>query len=332
LQYAQSDVDRNNKAAIIRLGEIVTLTPLKAQRFPQNPILRSRTQPWESDTDAVFPCVLPVGDILPDCLDYFYMYYAPHDAPGGIGLATAPTPTGPWKKFAHNPILERNGANQNNHISSPHVVYNRLEHYFLMYYHGLGEWPTQNAHQTTGIAISQDALHWNKLPEPVIDSDDIDVWDGNELSYARITQLTDGQFVMVYMGRNRKRSAPRLGMAVSSNGIEWKKSPTPLLEPNPNTQAYISSGYILDKNDIRYLFYVDETAEAINSTIHVMTSSDKGISWEKPYQILSPAEYDQWDITRVHDPHVLQWSGSMYLYYAGGPRCRSNGIGMAVLE
>jgi hypothetical protein len=104
------------------------------------------------------------------------------------------------------------------------------------------------------------------------------------------------------------------------------------LEPNPNTQAYISSGYILDKNDIRYLFYVDETAEAINSTIYVMTSSDKGLSWEKPYQILSPAEYDQWDITRVHDPFVLQWNGSMYLYYAGGPRCRSNGIGVAVLE
>jgi len=304
----------------------------EAQRFPENPILRSHTQPWEGDLDIVFPCVLPVGEIIHNSLDYFYMYYAPHDAPGGIGLATAPTPLGPWTKFARNPILERNGRKPASHISSPHVIYNPREHCFLMYYHGLGEWPTQHAHQTTGLAISHDALHWRKLPAPVIDSTDINEWNGNELSYARVTQLMDGQLMMVYMGRNRRRSAPMLGKAVSSNGIDWERLPQPLLTSNPDTQAYISSGYILDKAGTRYLFFVDETEEATNSTIKVMANPDQDNLWQEPYQVLLPAEYEQWDNTRVHDPFVLPWNGSFYLYYAGGPRRRSNGIGVAILE
>jgi predicted GH43/DUF377 family glycosyl hydrolase len=308
------------------------LPSFRAYRVTENPVLCSRTQPWEGDCDAIFPCVLPVGDLIPNRLDDFYMYYAPHDAPGGIGLATAPTPLGPWKKFACNPILERNGRTRGAHISSPHVIYSALDHCFLMYFHGMGEWPTQHAHQTTGLAVSSDGLHWRKLPTPVIDSADINEWNGNELSYARVTQCINGQFIMLYMGRDRKRSAPMLGKAVSLNGMEWEKASQPLLAPSSQTQAYISSGYLLDKANASYLFFVDETAEATNSTIQVMASSDRGHSWEEPYPILVPARENQWDNTRVHDPFILPWNGSLYLYYAGGPRCRSNGIGVAILE
>jgi hypothetical protein len=123
-----------------------------------------------------------------------------------------------------------------------------------------------------------------------------------------------------------------LGKAISRNGVGWERVPDPLLVPNPDTQAYISSGYILDTEETRYLFFVDETEEATSSTIQVMSSPDQGNSWEESYQVLLPAEYEQWDNTRVHDPFILPWNGSLYLYYAGGPRRRSNGIGVAILE
>jgi hypothetical protein len=54
--------------------------------------------------DLIFPSVLRVRGLLENPLGACYMYYAPHDPPGGISLAYADAPTGPWIEYPENPL------------------------------------------------------------------------------------------------------------------------------------------------------------------------------------------------------------------------------------
>lgn len=306
---------------------------LEVCKFWNNPLLRSRTQIWGKNNDIIFPSVIDMGEILGNPLDKFYMYFAPHDTPGGIGLATASNPLGPWKKYERNPILERNNRNSNTaHISSPHVIWNPYLKCFFMYYHGMGEWDNQKAEQTTGFAISDDGIKWKKTATPVIDSKNPNAWDGNELSYARVTILKKDYFVMFYMGRDIHRSAPKLGLALSQDGIKWQKNSQPFLFPSSVTQKFISTGHLVEYKKFWLLFYVDETTKAKNSMVHLAISSDNGRTWQGPFRVLSPGRWYQWDCVRVHDPFVFIKDDKIYLYYAGGPRRKSKGVGVANLK
>lgn len=306
---------------------------LEVCKFLENPLLRPRTQIWEKNNDIIFPSVIYVSEILENPLDRFYMYFSTHDKPGGIGLATASNPLGPWKKYEGNPVLERNNRNSNTaHISSPHVIWNPYLKCFFMYYHGMREWDNQKAEQTTGFAVSKDGIKWEKTSTPVIDSGNPNAWDGNELSYARVTLLREGYFVMFYMGRDIHRSAPKLGLALSRDGIKWQKNSQPFLFPSSVTQKFISTGHLVEHKKFWLLFYVDETNRAENSMVHLAISSNSGKTWQGPFRVLSPGRWYQWDCVRVHDPFVFIKDNKISLYYTGGPRRKSRGIGVANLK
>ena len=54
-------------------------------------------------------------DQLQNPLGRYYLYYAPHNAPGGICLAYADSPAGPWKEYEANPLTTRRRAPLRSH-------------------------------------------------------------------------------------------------------------------------------------------------------------------------------------------------------------------------
>ena len=48
--------------------------------------------------DILIPSVIAT-DQLQKPLGRYYLYYAPHNAPGGVCLAYADSPAGPWKAY-----------------------------------------------------------------------------------------------------------------------------------------------------------------------------------------------------------------------------------------
>ena len=52
-------------------------------------------------------------------LGIYHLYYAPHDAPGGICLAFADAIDGPWTEYEKNPIITRQWAP---HYDVSHVL------------------------------------------------------------------------------------------------------------------------------------------------------------------------------------------------------------------
>lgn len=176
--------------------------------------------------DVIFPSIVPtLGWGGPNAPRYF-MYYAPHDAPGGICLATADRVAGPWREHESNPLITNNwGANYSvSHVSSPHAVWNSDENLLFLYFHGEND--------TTRLATSVDGFHFDSVG-PVVTTADFD--DVDESSYARVHRCdlpgSDARWIMLLMG-HRRGNRPIL-FASSRDGCKWTTRREPLIMPPP---------------------------------------------------------------------------------------------------
>lgn len=87
--------------------------------------------------ETIFPCVRGVYDKISGAKGRYYLYYAPHDSPGGICLAYADRLEGPYTEHPGNPIVDRVLPTTTvSHVSSPHVVWNASSREFFLYFHG----------------------------------------------------------------------------------------------------------------------------------------------------------------------------------------------------
>lgn len=88
-------------------------------------------------------------------LDCGHLYYAPHEAPGGICLAYGSSLGGQFSEYPNNPIITNVWAPHYSvsHVSSPHVLWNATTRQFHLYFHG--------ENTTTRRAVSPDGIHFS---------------------------------------------------------------------------------------------------------------------------------------------------------------------------
>jgi hypothetical protein len=89
--------NQGNRIAVAELNP--DLKSVKDETFKE---ILKQSQPWERDPVVEGPWVLKHKGT------YYLMYSGDgYTSPGyGVGYATAPSPYGPWTKWAHNPILQ----------------------------------------------------------------------------------------------------------------------------------------------------------------------------------------------------------------------------------
>ncbi|WP_431926172.1 hypothetical protein [Nonomuraea jabiensis] len=74
--------------------------------------------------EFIFPCIRGVYDKLGNPRSRYYLYYAPHENPGGICVAFSDTLEGPFHDYSGNPIIDRQLPTTTvSHVSSPHVTW-----------------------------------------------------------------------------------------------------------------------------------------------------------------------------------------------------------------
>ena len=59
--------------------------------------------------EVIFPSLLRVADHVTNPLGDYYLYFAPHDAPGDIKVAYADNIEGPYTEYAGNPLIDNQG-------------------------------------------------------------------------------------------------------------------------------------------------------------------------------------------------------------------------------
>ena len=186
-------------------------------RYDGNPILECGPKgSWDSEWVAC-ACVMreSTGRVGPGN-DAYYLWYSGGGPEGShVGLATAPSPLGPWRKHERNPVLRDFG-----YLGSVVKVGGK----FLMF----NEYPVGSSSPDQGPMALATAKRpegpWAKFKHnPVLTPGDWGSWDDGGYSEASV-RYNDGVFHWFY-GGTKARKLESIGYAYSFDGFRWNKYP-----------------------------------------------------------------------------------------------------------
>ncbi|MPY47469.1 glycoside hydrolase family protein [Streptomyces acidicola] len=200
--------------------------------------------------EIIFPCVRGVYDKLGSPLGRYYLYYAPHDAPGGICLAYGNSLAGPFTEYPSNPIVSNKWSPHYSvtHVSSPHVLWNQEAREFWLYFHG--------ENTTTRLARSADGVHFTY--DKVVLSTSMLPAGTKETSYARVFRhdlpSRGAHYVMVFMLNNTTNHRD-IHWGWSADGRSWTYDQQPLIRHGDVGAVNVGGPHLLHRNNSTYVVY-----------------------------------------------------------------------------
>ncbi len=191
-----------------------------------------------------------------------------------------------WEDYSGNPVLNIVESSSPFGITSPKILVD--DSVMKMWYRQQGA----SGHSTIGYAISNDGINWSfPVNHPVLYRGVASEWDSYFVTDGVVLK-ENGSYKMYYRGSNVHDGYAAIGLAISSDGINWEKYPYPVMVPNV-TEIVIGPENIIKVNGKYYLYY-----NMLNNgyiTVGLAISSD-GINWTR-YQ--NPILYP-----------TLSWEGS----------------------
>ena len=241
--------------------------------FGQGTILLSHSKlAYNPCNDLIFPSVINAHDFTSNPLGKYYMYYAPHNAPGGICLAYASSLHGPWIEYTGNPLITNQWLPYYDvgHVSSPHAIFIPEESRLFLYYHGDND--------TTHYAVSEDgvtftyggvAIDHNMLP------------GSNLMAYARVFRHTppDSSFryVMLFTsltyvpGSWDSFASYGLYRAWSNDAQNWHVNETPIISHHDldNSVYFICSPTLFSwQGELYVVFHKDWKDDKVQGGVY----------------------------------------------------------------
>jgi hypothetical protein len=272
--------------------------------------------------DIIIPSVIEAGQ-LQKPLGRYYLYFAPHNAPGGICMAYADSPAGPWKEYKANPLIAREWAPHYkvSHVSGPHAIWMDEEQRLFLYYHGEND-VTRIASTTDGIRFQYEGVAVTTKMFDAI----------SEASYARVFRYTlpgkDSRYILLLMGNNQ--GTRRIYLAWSKDGRTWETRRTPLIDPPPGT-GQIAQAWYFPWRGRHYLIYHGHLADRFQTAN--LYASEIDPAFERPTYL--GLFYDHTtaspDNVAQMSPCFLEAKDKIYLFTNIGQRLNQK-IALAVAE
>jgi hypothetical protein len=286
---------------------------------PGHVLLDYRDLSYNPGNDLIFPSVVRAEGCLLNPADAYYMYYAPHDAPGGICLAHAPSIEGPWKEHAGNPLIQKDWPphHQVGHVSAPHAIWVAEESRLFVYYHGDND--------QTHYAVSQDGIRFSYGGVALDQRAYTDFVEGtyDRVFYGRVfahrTASRDSRYVML-VARSSNQGTHRNGIYLSwsQNARDWSR-PVRVIQPAGGA-FFVCSPCLFALQGRFFVAYHAEFAEAgADSPAHTdiwVDEFDAEFAARRPlgklvdHRLFGPAN------PRVADPLVLIEGDVAYLVLA----------------
>jgi hypothetical protein len=334
LTQAQSKLRSRNDPSLKGKRQLIEAPVFK--KYGTTPLF---TRPsWLAGGEIYFPCILSVGGILgAEALDKFYLYYSSDHSTGagGIGLATAPRPEGPWTDRG-NIFTDTTFGEQ---TETPCVVYNEVTDKFHMYYHqnyyasgDTGVYPTQ----ATCLALSDDGVNFTIQANPLIKAD-LDLPGDGHTGYARVYRIGD-LWVMKHSfgGTNFSHG----GISYSKDGLTWQMDPRPV-----GAGAEWATDGVDRKIGVNEVFWwrgrfwanVNDNAWASgsgDSTPKVYASPYVGPRYPGAglFEIIKVGGVGAWDEKSIRNINIFEHDDKLYMFYEGVNAAGTNAFGLAIAE
>jgi hypothetical protein len=262
--------------------------------------------------EFIFPSVFHAGEHLANPLGEWYLYYAPHDSPGGISLMYSDSLTGPWTEYASNPVIS-NVWTPNysvNHVSSPDAIWNGEEQTMFLYFHG-GNDQTRYATADDGVTFSYGGTAVTNAMGGATTT---------ETSYARVFTHPDPSssfnYGMFYM-ENTTANSRRIRVAESVDGRSWVVRPDPIVTPGSLDQGNVSGANLWEWGGQKYIIYHASSGKTFARTIN-----DSLSSVGSPVVLHASSGVGE-DTGRVAAPEIVTDDTGTYLFYESGARLKA---------
>jgi regulation of enolase protein 1 (concanavalin A-like superfamily) len=283
------------------------------------------TLPHNPTGEFIFPSVFHAGEHLADPLGEWYIYFAPHDAPGGIELMYADSLDGPWTQYAGNPVISRawDPHYTVSHVSSPDAVWNDDEDRMYLYFHGENS-VTRYATSTDGVTFT--------YGDEVVDTAMVDAAQpgrsATETSYARVFRNPDrtsrDRWVMFFM-TNYSTNVRHINVATSPDGREWDVLPEPLVTPSAVEGTNVAAADLWTYKGTPYVVYGSTVGTTFARTVDpkTWTAGD-------PEPLYIPRQAPP-EAGRATSPQIVSDGDTTHLFYETGERSHTT-IAHAVID
>jgi predicted GH43/DUF377 family glycosyl hydrolase len=180
----------------------------------------------------------------------------------------------------------------------------------------------------TGLAVSGDGHHWQKLESNPVLSPRPDTWEGRYMA-ANGTAVHDGrQFLYWYQAGE----PAHLGLARSRDGRNWERHGPPVLGPGPAgtwDEAGVGDPYVIRCGETYYLYYLGQTGRGVQR-LGVARSLD-GVHWQKFLEnpILEVGPPGSFDEQGLGEPAVFYSGSEFFMIYTGRDKRENRRLGVA---
>jgi len=272
--------------------------------------------------DVIIPSVIRT-EHLDKPLGKYYLYYAPHNAPGGICLAYADRLEGPWKEYEANPIIRKDWAPHHrvSHVSGPEAVWIEEEKKLFLYYHGEND-ITRFATSANGIDFQYEGV---AVTAAMFDRN-------NEASYARVFRYAlpgrDNRWIMLLMGNCQ--GTRNIYIASSKDGRTWEPRREPLLTPPPGTSQVAQAWYLPWQGKQYLIYHAHEARDETYASLHV-SEVDADFEQTKHLGVFYDRTSLSPDNVAQMSPCLVAEGSRLYLFTNVGPRLNQK-IALAIAD
>ena len=212
-----------------------------------------------------------------------------------------------WMDYNDNPILESSGQywDLEGVHQSKVIIDNSI---FKMYYSG---------HAGAGssylcYAESSDGINWNfPYQNPILSPGEQGTWDSHSVVGSSII-FDDGIYKLYYSGWSDNWGNWHIGLAISTDGLNWTKYPDPVLLGTSGWEYQVASATVIKYDNTYYMFYTGRNLPHLS--IGLATSSD-GVNWTRypANPILTFTE--PWEMNGVYYPSVIEENNELKMVY-----------------
>jgi predicted GH43/DUF377 family glycosyl hydrolase len=215
--------------------------------------------------------------------------------------------SGNWIDYSGNPVFLPSGSYWNySGVQQPKILIenNLIKMYFTAQggaYSGY-----------IGYAYSNDGINWTiNSNNPVLSPGPGNTWDATAVAGGTIIHDDNG-YKLFYAGWTDPSSSWHIGLATSTDGINWTKYPNPVFYAGSSWEFQIGPSSIIKVNGIYYLYYYGRNLPVLK--IGLATSPD-GINWTRhPSNPILVAD-QSWEGSGVYSAYVYEKNGQFELIY-----------------
>ena len=186
----------------------------------------------------------------------FYMYYTgQYNGISKIGLAFSDDGYN-FVKYNNNPVLEPEFDFEKQSVMNPHVIYDKEENLFKMWY-SAGETYEPDV---ICYATSKDGITWKKYEKnPIFTPNQKKMsLDWFKIGGCDVHKISNQKYLMFYIGYSDINTA-RIFVAKSKNGINnWERSENPIIKPSKgkfDSDACYKPSAIYDKVNKKWIIW-----------------------------------------------------------------------------